>query len=142
MFHPIIRNRLPNKLDRKLSIGVLRRLLRIFEFQTDLFSSRDLDYVPAGFPLLRAFATFNLELIARNEPHVVTLVREHKVGVSLLVDGPLPSHFDISLGLALLELLVVVGFQLDQRLEDLLVLLWILIPGQNLLVRLFHCCLL
>ena len=62
--------------------------------------------------------------------------------MSLLVDGPLPSHFDIALSLALLKLLVVVGFQLDQRLEDLLVLLWVLIPGQHLLVRPFHCCLL
>ena len=55
------------------------------------------------------------------------LSRELEVGHPLLAEGHVPPHLDVLLGLALLQSLVVVRLQLDQRAEYVLVLVGILV---------------
>ena len=57
------------------------------------------------------------------------LSRELEVGHPLLAEGHVPPHLDVLLGLALLQSLVVVCLQLDQRAEYVLVLVSILVAG-------------
>ena len=57
------------------------------------------------------------------------LSRELEVGHPLLAEGHVPPHLDVLLGLTLLQSLVVVRLQLDQRAEYVLVLVGILIAG-------------
>ena len=51
-----------------------------------------------------------------------------KVGDTLLVQAQIPSDFDVLLRLRLLQLLVVVGLQLDERTENVLILITIFVP--------------
>ena len=55
------------------------------------------------------------------------LLGELEVGHPLLAEGHVPPHLDVLLGLALLQSLVVVRLQLDQRAEYVLVLVGILV---------------
>ena len=57
------------------------------------------------------------------------LLRELEVGHPLLAEGHIPPHLDVLLGLALLQSLVVVRLQLDQRAKYVLVLVGILVAG-------------
>ena len=57
------------------------------------------------------------------------LLRELEVGHPLLAEGHVPPHLDVLLGLALLQSLVVVCLQLDQRAEYVLILVGILVAG-------------
>ena len=59
------------------------------------------------------------------------LSRELEVGHPLLAEGHVPPHLDVLLGLALLQSLVVVRLQLDQRAEYVLVLVGILVAGEG-----------
>ena len=73
------------------------------------------------------------EFITRDQLDVV-FIREYKKGTLFVVDIVIPSDLDISLGLALLVLLVVVCLKLDQGLENLFVLLWVLVSEENWLL--------
>lgn len=61
-------------------------------------------------------------------PHTSIPPREIEVGYPLLVEANVPTHLYTSMGLALLQLLVIVSFKLDQRPKDVLILVGILIP--------------
>lgn len=77
---------------------------------------------------------FKLQLIAWHESDVVAFVGEHEVGKTLLACGLIPSDLDVTLRLTLLELLVVVGFEFDQWLENLSVLLRVTIAQEDWLL--------
>ena len=61
--------------------------------------------------------------------YIVTYLGEIKVGQPLPVECHVPSHCDVLPALALLHRSVVVCLQFDQRLEDALELMDILVPA-------------
>jgi hypothetical protein len=73
------------------------------------------------------FLKLQLEFISRNQPHII-LFREQKDSQPFLIRAPVPLDLDVILSLLLLKLLIIVGFQLDQGLKDVLVLLRVLVP--------------
>lgn len=127
LLHPVEARAFPDKLDGVLASFDVRRRLPVLDLEADLLVLRDLDDVAARLPLDLAFRVLHLELqlVAGHESDVV-LVRENEVGESFFV-LLVPADAHVLLRLALLELLVVVGLEPDQRLENLFVLLRVLV---------------
>lgn len=72
------------------------------------------------------------ELIAHRQPDLSTLqLRQPEPRHPLLIQPQIPPHTDIRLRLALLQPLIVVRLDLDQRPEDVLVLIRVLVPEQD-----------
>ena len=71
------------------------------------------------------------QLVPRHQSHVPVVLGHVEVGRRLLVESLVPPHFDVVLGLGLLQLLVIVGLQLDQGPEDVLVLVTVLLTNQK-----------
>ena len=82
-------------------------------------------------PCYTVLVIFKLELISWHEPDIVAFIGEHEVCNSLVRQTALPAHTNISLRLRLLELPIVVGLELDERLEHFFVLLRVPVPQQN-----------
>lgn len=73
-----------------------------------------------------------------HEPHVRVSLGQSEVGDSLLVKAQVPPDRDVILSLGLFQFLIVVGLQLDQRAEYVLVLVGILVPQEDMLRLLVH----
>ena len=72
------------------------------------------------------------QLITDSEADFATLeLREAEPRYALLVETDVPAYSDVGLGLALLEALVIVGLDLDERAEDILVLVRILVAQDD-----------
>jgi hypothetical protein len=83
-----------------------------------------------------------LEFISRHKADVV-FIGEYEIGHFLLMNVEVEADLDASLGLGLLKALIIVCFEFDQRLEDILILLWVSIPKEywrhRLLLLLLSC---
>ena len=66
--------------------------------------------LPSGDAIL---VVLQLKFITGDQPHIVTLVREHKVGDTLVTKASLPPHANVPLSLGLLELPIIVSLKLD-----------------------------
>jgi hypothetical protein len=78
-----------------------------------------------------------LEFISRHKPDIV-LIRENEVSSLFIIDVPIPSYLDICLGLRFFELFVIICLKFDQRLKDFLILLWVLVPQKDWLLKFFN----
>ena len=85
--------------------------------------------MPSAFPLNHSVLVFieKFEFITWNQSDIV-LVRKNKERHPLFVDVVVKPDFNVSLSLRFLKTLVVISFELDKRLKDILVLSWISIP--------------
>lgn len=72
------------------------------------------------------------QLVTHGEPDFTTLqLRKAEPRNTLLVQTQIPTNSDICLSLTLLEPFVVVGFDFDERSEDVLVLIRVLVAQEN-----------
>lgn len=99
----------------------------------------DLDDVADAIPVATFEATaveLKPQLVTDGEPNLAALELGHaKPGNALLVETDVPANDDVVLRLRLLDLLVVVSFNLDERAKDVLVLVGVLVPEEGGLSR-------
>lgn len=74
---------------------------------------------------------FEAQLVANSQPNLSAFEFRHgEVRYSLVVETDVPSDRDVVFRLRLLQPLVVVGFNLDEWTEDVLILVSVFIPGR------------
>ena len=74
---------------------------------------------------------FEFELITWDESDIVTLIWEHEISNALVRQTTFPADTDVPLSLRLFELSIVIGFEFDERLEDLFVLLGVSVAEED-----------
>ena len=96
---------------------------------------RDLDNMSVAFPrLVERSGIFQPQLISNSEPDFATLkLRQAEPRHTLLVETKIPTHRDVGLSLGLLETLVVVSFDFDERTENILILVSVFVMHQDVL---------
>mmetsp|Transcript_40007 Transcript_40007/g.80193 ORF Transcript_40007/g.80193 Transcript_40007/m.80193 type:complete len:280 (-) Transcript_40007:906-1745(-) len=127
--HAIVRNGLPDKINREAVVQVDRRVATGFELDADFLGCREPHDGPGALPcrVSRIAWVAQQQFVAGDEALLSLWLGKREVGDALLVEAFVPTHGDILLCLLLLHVLVIVGLKLHQGSHDVLVLVGILV---------------
>ena len=130
--HTVERRRLPHKVHHEVVRAVQWDARVGLQLDADLVTSvvGYLDDMPDSGPRFVSLPQVSdPQLVTMHEAHVSVRLGHAEVGDGLLVEALVPAHLDVVLRLRLLQLLVVVGLQLHQGTEDVLVLVSVLVSA-------------
>ncbi|XP_033232122.1 regulator of nonsense transcripts 1 [Belonocnema kinseyi] len=133
---PIETRAFPDEIDDKIADALGGRARIILELNAHFLAIivRNFDDMSNARPGLVQLAEIaQSQLVAVHQLHVAVGLGQHKVGDRLLVEANVPAHLNVLLCLRLLQSLVVVRLELDQRSKDILILVAVLVAQQHLL---------